>query len=242
MNNRQFQHLLNQVFDRLQQLSATKGQEYTQGEAGGERLRNFKRPAENVGDHPLKAWWYYLNKHYESITTFVKQVSDGTFAGHDQLSEPMEGRFHDLILYGILGIGLMRDTVPVDDRQRQLWEDAAHEHAYPTEQAEPPTTLPELQAFVAQWAGQVFPQRTLDTIRAKLVHHELPELMVALGDRDWDKVDDEMVDNVILIMDHMSLRGKDLLTAIRDKQRVNLRRRWQQDANGVSSHIKEEKE
>lgn len=73
-----------------------KGEEYAGSQ---DRLANFKRGAQLTGATPLQVAFVYASKHYDSIATYIKKDA----AGFEQrLSEPIEGRFDDLINYCIL--------------------------------------------------------------------------------------------------------------------------------------------
>lgn len=93
-----FQNLITQQFDRLRDLTATKGEEYTRSD--DDQLANFKRQAAELGTEPEKILGVYLNKHLDSIKTYIKAKKAGQRA--PDLSEPIEGRIDDAILYLLL--------------------------------------------------------------------------------------------------------------------------------------------
>jgi hypothetical protein len=111
MNTDKFDALLSDTFDKLQRINITKGREYSGSE---DRLANFKRQANPIGISPESILLVYMNKHIDSIHTFVKdlQTSTGfhTIAELEaKLSEPIEGRIDDVIMYCCLLKGLIAD-------------------------------------------------------------------------------------------------------------------------------------
>lgn len=83
--------ILNPTLSAVCTLSATKGKEYTQD---GERLKNFKDLASDLGISPESVCFIFLKKHIDAIKSFVKFK--------EVYSEPIEGRIDDAILYLIL--------------------------------------------------------------------------------------------------------------------------------------------
>lgn len=92
MRKQRFLKLLQDQLVALQELTATKGEEYARSE--DDQLANFKRQAAELGLDPEKVLAIFLNKHLDAIKSFIKtgQV----------LSEPIHGRIDDAILYLIL--------------------------------------------------------------------------------------------------------------------------------------------
>jgi hypothetical protein len=112
MNSSAFKDVFDQTIMELEKLLNVKGGEYA---GSGDRLGNFKRGAERVGIHPLQILWIYAAKHIDSIETFIRD----TAAGQDRLrSEPMSGRFDDLINYCILAKALIRE---IDDAKQKAF-------------------------------------------------------------------------------------------------------------------------
>lgn len=79
---------------------ASKGAEYSRGES--DVNSNFKRVAEGAGITPLKAAYVYACKHWDSISNFVKNP-DTT------LSEPLEGRFGDMLNYLLIMASIIKE-------------------------------------------------------------------------------------------------------------------------------------
>jgi len=118
MESPQLFHIIEEVHRRLISLSATKGVEYTQGD--DDRLANFKRAGESLGLPPLAIWMVYSSKHFDSIQSYVKDA----IAGKPRLlSEPIEGRAMDLILYLVLFIGLVMEHEDLRHNQFTVPED-----------------------------------------------------------------------------------------------------------------------
>lgn len=103
MKNSDFDKLVQQVFQRVKEIGTTKGREYASSD---DRLANFKREAERLGLDPLTVWHVYASKHWDAISTFVKDVqADNEVA----LSEPIDGRYTDLLVYALLGLALLKE-------------------------------------------------------------------------------------------------------------------------------------
>ena len=98
MHKIEFRCLIDSVYLSLIDLTTTKGEEYSRD---ADQLANFKRQAEELNATPEKILMVYLNKHLDSIKSFVK-----TGKVH---SEPIEGRIDDAILYLILLKGIVQD-------------------------------------------------------------------------------------------------------------------------------------
>lgn len=96
MNQQEFSALVEQTVRDTSAILIAKGQEYA---GSADRLANFKRGSNLTGATALQVAFVYASKHYDSIATFVRNDA----AGNKQLlSEPIAGRFDDLINYCIL--------------------------------------------------------------------------------------------------------------------------------------------
>lgn len=96
MKQSDFNILVEDTIKSTANLLIMKGEEYA---GTKDRLSNFKRGAELTGTTPLQTALIYASKHYDSICTYIRKDA----AGFQQvLSEPIEGRFDDLINYCIL--------------------------------------------------------------------------------------------------------------------------------------------
>lgn len=92
MNQTDFHKIAEETFKSAQSLLVVKGGEYAGTE---DRLSNFKRGAALTGTTPLQVAFIYASKHYDSIASFVRDPGRPS-------SEPIAGRFDDLINYCIL--------------------------------------------------------------------------------------------------------------------------------------------
>ncbi|HWQ08273.1 MAG TPA: hypothetical protein VN436_04175 [Holophaga sp.] len=103
MTPERFQALLEQTFAEARQLEQKKGGEYA---PGADRLANFKSNAAALGLPPEAVWAVYAGKHWDSIRTYVSDIVTGT---QRERSEPIEGRFRDMLVYLLLGLGLVEE-------------------------------------------------------------------------------------------------------------------------------------
>jgi hypothetical protein len=107
MNNTEFQKVIAQTFESMQKLTATKGEEYAEGKTGSNQLQNFDRQAAELSIPPEKVLLVLLGKHMVSIQGW---------ANGRKMSEPIEGRIDDAILYLLLLKGMVtrrhREPVP----------------------------------------------------------------------------------------------------------------------------------
>jgi hypothetical protein len=99
MTRDQFLAMMEGDFQQIVTLNKTKGVDYAGQE---DALANFKRHAADLGLRPEQIWAVYAGKHWDAITTYVRE--GGVH------SEPIEGRLHDLILYSFLLLGLIREA------------------------------------------------------------------------------------------------------------------------------------
>lgn len=100
MNGSEFACLLDATHQRLVDLTATKGREYANST---DQLANFKRLSETLGISPEAVCFVYLTKHLDSIQSHLRWPEK-------PLSEPIDGRIDDAILYLILLKGLLNDS------------------------------------------------------------------------------------------------------------------------------------
>lgn len=90
--------LIDQTLMTIENLNNTKGREYADD---SEALGNFYNRAEQMGVDPKVVWGIFFGKHIDSIYSYIKRG--------EVLSEPIEGRIDDAILYLILLKGLIED-------------------------------------------------------------------------------------------------------------------------------------
>lgn len=98
MNQKEFDILVQSTVKSTADLLVSKGREYSGTE---DRLSNFKRGANLTGATPLQVAFIYASKHYDSISTYVRETAADRGLVPN-LSEPIESRFDDLINYMIL--------------------------------------------------------------------------------------------------------------------------------------------
>ena len=96
MDQKEFSIVVDNTIKSTAHLLVVKGEEYA---GSADRLANFKRGAQLTGTTPLQTALIYASKHYDSICTYIRKESTGEI---QKLSEPIEGRFDDLINYCIL--------------------------------------------------------------------------------------------------------------------------------------------
>ena len=106
MKQAEFDKVFQEAIAQANNLLATKGVEYT-GPQTQDRLANFKRGATLTGCTPLQVAFVYASKHYDAISTFVQNDAKGT---KQFLSEPIEGRLHDLMNYCILMLAIVQEA------------------------------------------------------------------------------------------------------------------------------------
>lgn len=99
------------------------------------------------------------------------------------------------------------------------------------------TSIRAVQVEITRWAEQQFPGRTDFAALAKLVLHEIPEMLVHKKERGLDQIGLELADCFILLLDLASMWQVDVAAAIREKMQVNYNRTWNRDENGIMQHI-----
>lgn len=105
MKRTEFENIIiNQTMLTLLNISKSKGQEYSRGE--DDANSNFVRLAKELGMTPETILWVYAAKHIDSVVCFIKDTEKGN---KRQLSEPIEGRIDDIIMYMMLLKGLIFD-------------------------------------------------------------------------------------------------------------------------------------
>jgi hypothetical protein len=103
MTKTEFENLIDEQFAEILRLTKSKGEEYSRSD---DQLANFKRGAADLGLLPEQIWAVYFSKHIDSIKSYVKNLTN---PNAPKLSEPIEGRIDDAILYLLLLKGLIRD-------------------------------------------------------------------------------------------------------------------------------------
>lgn len=101
MNNAEFEVLVHDVQESLRRISDTKGKEYA---SDHDRLSNFKKAAAEAGITPEQAWLVFFNKHADTVKFYCRTGS--------VLSESIESRIDDAIVYLVLLRGLVWEKAP----------------------------------------------------------------------------------------------------------------------------------
>lgn len=92
MTKNEFLELIEDQYHKIIDLTRSKGEEYSRSD---DQLANFKRNAADLGLTPQQIWAVYFNKHIDSIKSYIANPTK-------PLSEPIEGRIDDAILYLLL--------------------------------------------------------------------------------------------------------------------------------------------
>ncbi len=108
MNQKEFEELCQQIQRDTTDILILKGREYA---GSADRLANFKRNAELSGVDPLTVLHVYMAKHWDSFSTYVRDMQAKQ---PRELSEPIEGRLHDLINYAVLAVALIVDAQGIE--------------------------------------------------------------------------------------------------------------------------------
>lgn len=77
-----------------------KGEAYS---GQDDKLGNFKRIAKKYHITPFLVWAIFFGKHLDALDAWLR--------GEYKDTEPIEGRINDIINYGFLLRGLIKDTV-----------------------------------------------------------------------------------------------------------------------------------
>ena len=103
MNGSEFKLLLTQTAEHLWALTESKGAEYAHD---ADQLANFKRLSGQLRLQPTTVLLVYMQKHLDAIAEYVSAIQDERMP---VLSEPIDGRIDDAILYLILLKALIAD-------------------------------------------------------------------------------------------------------------------------------------
>lgn len=103
MHQEDFAKVVESTFLECKALLGLKGGEYA---GSADRLANFKRGAALAGVTPLQCLFIYLSKHYDAVSTFVRDEAEGK---QRPRSEPIDGRLDDMINYCLLAKALISE-------------------------------------------------------------------------------------------------------------------------------------
>ncbi len=95
-----FYKIVDETFAAIRKLSGSKGVEYAgPNVVNTNELANFDRLSDGLEIAPEKVLWVYTTKHLDSIRTYINGLDTPAIR---KLSEPIEGRIDDAILYLLL--------------------------------------------------------------------------------------------------------------------------------------------
>ena len=106
-----FFKMSDEFLEECKQIQLEKGREYTVDNA--DKFKNFKSIAERVDSDALIVAMIYMLKHMDSIRAYVLSGTEG--------SEPIKGRFQDLVNYAIMLWAMIEERNSYADLQAQ-WD------------------------------------------------------------------------------------------------------------------------
>lgn len=86
--------------DKCSKIWDSKGLEYSNSTIDANL--NFKSD-EEIGISPIQSVSVFMNKHYRSIRSYVKN-------GEVKSNESIEGRLHDLIVYSLIMLSIIKEN------------------------------------------------------------------------------------------------------------------------------------
>ncbi len=98
MTHAEFDDYQNILLRKVVGMRDTKGKEYANSE---NRFANFDRTAVELGLTNIQVAWVYVKKHLDGIASFCRTQKE--------LSEPIEGRIIDAIVYLTLIAGMIAE-------------------------------------------------------------------------------------------------------------------------------------
>lgn len=99
LTHKQRAELFEQELDKCREIWSTKGLEYSNSD---EANKNFTSE-EEIGVDPITACGIFMNKHYRAIRNYIK-------TRETKSNEPIQGRVHDLIVYGLILLSLIEEN------------------------------------------------------------------------------------------------------------------------------------
>ena len=98
MTHKQFNEYQHDLLNKVVGMGDTKGKEYANSES---RFANFDRAADELGLTNIQVAWVYTKKHLDGIASYCRTQRE--------LSEPIEGRIVDAIVYLTLIAGMIAE-------------------------------------------------------------------------------------------------------------------------------------
>lgn len=128
MNSQELYDLIdNVIYSECRKIMKGKGESYS---GLKDKLGNFKRTAELADNPILKVWLTFFVKHFDSVCSYVRGEYNDT--------EPIEGRFYDMINYCCLALGIIKEqampvpgTIIWDGLNKDKNKDINHEEYNP---------------------------------------------------------------------------------------------------------------
>ena len=111
MTNEDLNQMICETFKKILDLRRVKGGEYSED---NDALSNFRRNAEDLEMEMEAVWRVYAGKHWDALSQYVRDVQSNF---KRELSEPIESRIDDLILYLCLFKAMVRERRKDDDRR-----------------------------------------------------------------------------------------------------------------------------
>ncbi|QGJ89099.1 hypothetical protein PBI_UNTOUCHABLE_55 [Gordonia phage Untouchable] len=136
MESAQFNELVFDTLNKVQEILVAKGVEYVPGGEEQDRFHNFEISAAFNQQRTTESLWGFLTKHLVSLSDMVKVDST------DHTMEKWEEKIHDAIIYLILLKGIVTEN---DQKMERLKSEAVnistkkidgdvHIHGGPSEQ------------------------------------------------------------------------------------------------------------
>jgi len=111
MTNAELEAMMKETFEQLLVLRRIKSREYSEE---SDALSNFRRNGVDL-DMPMEAVWkVYAQKHWDAVSQYVR---DKTNHCDRPLSEPIENRIADLIVYLILFKAIVKEREDAERRE-----------------------------------------------------------------------------------------------------------------------------
>ena len=98
VTHQEFDKYQNELLSKVVGMGDTKGKEYSNSES---RFANFDRLAAELGLTNIQVAWVYTKKHLDGIASYCRTQKE--------LSEPIEGRIVDAIVYLTLIAGMIAE-------------------------------------------------------------------------------------------------------------------------------------
>ena len=96
----EFDKFMDALYEECKGMRNTKGKEYAHAK---DRFANFRRIAAELETTDLKVAYTYYKKHLDSVISYIKT------GGQVYSTEPIRGRFVDLIVYSFLMAGMAEE-------------------------------------------------------------------------------------------------------------------------------------